>query len=151
MDLGPLRFRLCQTSNPVDCSCEPPFVAASDHGAVVAKMLNFIRSPTWITPEFSEGLAAQGRETVFTPEQIQRFKDDKQYFLQYRKQVQNFGSASYSLYYKDSDLQQKVFREYTEMMKQRLDGNEELINYIIPKFPVGCRRYVISAFVTGPH
>lgn len=104
-------------------------------------MYNFIRSSTWITPEFSEGMAAQGRDTIFTKEEVERFKNDKNYFLEFRKKLQNFGSSSYSLYYKESDLQKKVFDDYTELMKRRLGYDERLCDRLIPKFPVGCRRY----------
>ena len=103
-------------------------------------MISFIRSPTWITPEFSESMASDGRETRFSAEEITRFKTDKKYFLEYRSKLQNTGSTSFRLYYKGSDLQQKVFVDYTEMMKQRLNYDEKLCAHIIPKFPVGCRR-----------
>lgn len=108
---------------------------------LVKNMLNFIRSATWITPEFSEALASEGRETRFTPEEIERFKTDKKYFLEYRKKVQNFGSANYPLFYKGSELQQKAFKNFSGMMRKRLQDREELCSKIIPKFPVGCRRF----------
>ena len=103
-------------------------------------MVSFIKSATWITPEFGQAMASQGRETKFSAEEIERFKTDKNYFLEYRKKLQNTGSASFPLYYKGSDLQHRVFGEYTEMMKGRLNHNEELCAHIIPKFEVGCRR-----------
>lgn len=103
-------------------------------------MVSFNRSPNWITPEFSESIAKDGRSTVFTPEEIEKFNTDKQYFLQYRKDVQNFGSATYPLYYKNSDLQKEVFAKFTKLMRQRLNNNEELCAKLVPKFHVGCRR-----------
>jgi hypothetical protein len=107
---------------------------------VVKQIVSFIRSPTWITPEFSESLAAEGRETKFSPEEIARFKSDKKYFLEYRKKVQNTGSTSYPLFYKGSDAQQKAFENFSRMMRKRLQSREELCSRIIPSFPVGCRR-----------
>ncbi|RVX69048.1 hypothetical protein B0A52_06761 [Exophiala mesophila] len=91
--------------------------------------------------ELDEAIAKDGRSTVFTPEEIEKFKTDKQYFLQYRKDVQNFGSATYPLYYKNSDLQKEAFAKFTKLMRQRLDNNEELCEKLIPKFHVGCRRF----------
>ncbi len=102
--------------------------------------MSFNRSPNWITPEFSQALASDGRSTIYTPEEIQRFNTDKKHFLQYRKNIQNFGSATYSLYYKHSDMQKEVFAKYSELMKKRLQGNEELCGKLIPKFHVGCKR-----------
>ena len=85
-------------------------------------------------------MASQGRETRFSTEEIERFKTDKKFFYDYRKKLQNTGSASYPLYYKGSELQQRVFGEYTEMMKSRLNHDDDLCAHIIPKFAVGCRR-----------
>jgi hypothetical protein len=106
-------------------------------------MISFIRSPTWITPEFSQVLASEGRDTRFSPEQIQRFKDDKQYFLEYRKMVQNTGSSNFITFYRGSPNQQMAFKKFSDMMKERL-GNEPLAAGIIPQFPVGCRRQVYA-------
>ncbi|KIW25675.1 uncharacterized protein PV07_08836 [Cladophialophora immunda] len=108
---------------------------------VVKKLVNFIRSPTWITPEFSQSLAKDGRDTRFTPEEIERFNKDKSHFLQYRKLVQNTGSSSFSLYYKGSDLQEQSMTKFANLMRERLDYNEELCEKLIPKFAVGCRRF----------
>lgn len=103
-------------------------------------MFNFIRSPTWITPEFSQALATEGRETRFSPEQIQQFKDDKRYFLEYRKKVQNTGSANFKTFYKGSLHQQEAVKKFSFMMKERLNNKQDLASHLIPTFPVGCRR-----------
>ncbi|RFU29418.1 hypothetical protein B7463_g6928, partial [Scytalidium lignicola] len=116
-------------------------VSKSNIGTVVKQMITFIRSPTWITPEFSETIAAQGRETKFLPEEIERFKTDKKYFLEYRKMVQNTGSSNYDLFFKDSNKQKQAFVAFTNMMTKRLKGDKELCDKIIPKFEVGCRRF----------
>lgn len=103
--------------------------------------MSFNRSPNWITPEFSQSLAKDGRNTVFTPEEIERFNKDKKYFLDYRKKVQNTGSGTYGLYYMESDMQKEIMQKCTEIMRTRLKGNEDLCAKLIPNFHVGCRRY----------
>ena len=103
-------------------------------------MVNFIRSPTWITPEFSQVLASEGRETKFSPEEIQRFKDDKNFFLEYRKRVQNTGSSNFKTFYRGSSHQQEAVKKFSIMMKERLNNNDELAAHLVPTFPVGCRR-----------
>lgn len=108
---------------------------------VVKQLVTFIRSPTWITPEFSETIAANGRETKYTAEEIERFKTDKRYFLEYRKFVQNTGSSNYELFFKNSEKQRGAYKAFKQMMRERLQGNEELCEKIIPDFEVGCRRY----------
>lgn len=135
-----LLFRSSQIYNQVSNSISSSLYQF-DSMIVVKHMVTFIRSPTWITPEFSETLAAQGRETRFSPEQIERFKTDKTYFLEYRKRVQNTGSSNFSLFYKRSELQKQAFKNFGRMMKDRLKGNKDLCAKIIPQFPVGCRRY----------
>jgi hypothetical protein len=109
----------------------------------VCRMINFIRSATWITPEFGQVLAPGGREARFSPEQIQRFKDDKQYFLEYRKKVQNTGSSNFGTFYKGSSRQQEAVHNFSAMMKKRLNNDEDIAAQLIPKFPVGCRRHVL--------
>lgn len=107
---------------------------------VAKEMINFIRSPTWITPEFNADLAPQGRETKFSGEQIERFKSDSDYFLQYRKRLYQASGANYPVYYKDSPNQKSARERFGLMMKERLGQNEELASKLIPSFSVGCRR-----------
>ncbi|TVY85171.1 putative sterigmatocystin biosynthesis monooxygenase [Lachnellula suecica] len=108
---------------------------------VVKHLISFNRSPNWITPEIGQALAKDGKATRFTEEEIKRFNEDKKYFLEYRKNLQNGGAKYFGLYYKGTDLQKDSVKAYTEMMKQRLENNEELCNYLIPKFAVGCKRF----------
>ena len=103
-------------------------------------MINFIRSPTWITAEFNADLAPQGRETRFSPEQIEKFKTDPEYFLEYRKRLYNASGANYPVYFKDSEKQKLAKERFSLMMKERLNFDDELCKQIIPEFAVGCRR-----------
>ena len=103
-------------------------------------MISFIRSPTWITAEFNADLAPEGRETKFSQEQIDKFKNDPEYFLDYRKRLYNASGANYPVYYKDSQRQKLAKERFTQMMKERLNFDEDLCARIIPEFSVGCRR-----------
>ena len=85
-------------------------------------------------------MATHGRQTRFSEEEIERFRSDKKYFLDYRRKLQNTGSAGFPLFYKGTELQNKAFQEYTEMMRRRLNYDEHLCERLIPKFQVGCRR-----------
>ncbi|RFU28612.1 hypothetical protein B7463_g7716, partial [Scytalidium lignicola] len=107
---------------------------------LVKKMFNFIRSPTWITPEFGQSLATHGRDTKFTAEEIERFNTDKNYFLEYRKKLQNDNSSIFTMHFKGSKLQRGAVENFTKLMRKRLNENEELCERLIPKFEVGCRR-----------
>lgn len=103
-------------------------------------MISFIRSPTWITREIDEDLAANGRDTKYSKEEIERFKSDPQYFLEYRKSIHNSLGATFSVFFRDSEEQRVARAEFKEMMRARLKFDEELCEKIIPSFSVGCRR-----------
>ena len=85
-------------------------------------------------------MASHGRQTRYSDEEIERFRADKQYLLDYRRRLQNTGSAAFPLFYKGTELQNKAFNDYTGMMKSRLNYDEHLCERLIPKFQVGCRR-----------
>ena len=87
-------------------------------------------------------MATNGRETRYSPERIEHFKSDKKQLLDYRIEIQNTGSKFFPTFFKGSELQQKVFKDYTELMKKRLNHDEELSAKLIPDFQVGCRRLV---------
>jgi hypothetical protein len=85
-------------------------------------------------------MASHGRQTRYSDEEIERFRTDKSYLLNYRRKLQNTGSAAFPLFYKGTELQNKAFHDYTEMMRRRLNCDERLCERLIPKFHVGCRR-----------
>ena len=105
-----------------------------------SKLYSFNRSPNWITPEFGAKLASNGRATVFTPEEIQHFKTDKKAFLAFRKSIIN-GNDMFKTFYKGSEQQRNAYKNFTQMMRDRLRNDEELCEKLIPKFEVGCKRF----------
>lgn len=85
-------------------------------------------------------MASDGRQTRYSDDEIERFRTNKRFLLDYRRKLQNTGSAAFPLFYKGTELQNKAFNDYTEMMKRRLNYDERLCERLIPKFHVGCRR-----------
>ena len=108
---------------------------------LVGEFYSFNRSPTWITPEIGGRMAEAGRETIFTPEQIETFKTDPEAFLTYRKFMINGNTDFFPTFFKESPQQKEAFKNITEMMRKRLGYNEELCKKLIPTFPVGCKRF----------
>ncbi len=102
--------------------------------------MSFNRSPTWITPEFAAEFAPDGKNTVFSDEQIATWVNDPESFLQYRKTVEGGGNGFFATQYKDSDLQRELFATVKATMERRL-GREDLASILVPDFAVGCRRY----------
>ncbi|KAF5560657.1 monooxygenase [Fusarium napiforme] len=107
---------------------------------IVSKLVNFIRSPTWVTAEYGQAFARAGRDTRFTEAEINTFKSDKEAFLEYRRKLLDASTKAFDLYFKDTEMQRQAFQVNRELMRKRLKGNEEICNKLIPDFEVGCRR-----------
>ncbi|KEF61461.1 uncharacterized protein A1O9_03027 [Exophiala aquamarina CBS 119918] len=116
----------------------------------------FSPSNTWISPpmprvpvELTEGTKATSSHEEVNPdvsqayykaEEVQRFIDDPEYHLQYRKQIEHGINVGFAIFYKDSQASQ-IAKEYmVSAMKRRLQDNPELCKRLIPDWPVGCRR-----------
>ncbi|EYB27148.1 hypothetical protein FG05_12594 [Fusarium graminearum] len=107
---------------------------------VVSQLTNFIRSPTWITAEYGQAFASEGRETRFTEEQIKLFQSDKSALLEYRRKLLDGATKGFDIYYKDTDMQKQAFIADSKLMRERLQNNEEICSKLVPDFGVGCRR-----------
>lgn len=107
---------------------------------LATKLFSFNRSPNWIVAEFASDLAKDGRETIFTEEEIQRFHDDPEHFLQFREDVEHSVNSNFELIYQDSQLQKDTTAAVTASMKSKLKNDPKLCQALIPDFPVGCRR-----------
>ncbi|KEF56736.1 uncharacterized protein A1O9_06926 [Exophiala aquamarina CBS 119918] len=118
---------------------------------VANKVDVFMRSPTWISPPFGATALAQLRKGVepppgqrqykFTEEDKKRFRDDPEYFLRFRKEIEAEINSLFEMYISRSDVQVQ-FRDVIEkeMLRRLGPGNEKLKEFIIPKWSVGCRR-----------
>ncbi|KIW13026.1 hypothetical protein PV08_08213 [Exophiala spinifera] len=107
---------------------------------VVKKLISFNRSPTWIAAEFAGHLAPEGRNTLFSEEQRKRFREDPEYHLQYRRDVEHGMNVRFPSFYKHSAAQKAARQMVTEAMKKRLNNDPELIKKLVPDFELGCRR-----------
>lgn len=123
---------------------------------VASKLKVFMRSPTWIAPALGSSTAnkfrdEQGEQTLadtgghqqfaFTEEQKQRFRDDPEYHLRFRKSIEAELNYMADLFITGSDMQVKVQAEIAKKMRIRLgEGNKELADKLIPQWATGCRR-----------
>lgn len=115
-----------------------------------------MRSPTWIAPALGSKTANQYRDDqgeealddtgghqqfTFTEEQKQRFKDDAEYYLQFRKKIEAELNYMADFFIYGTDMQKDTQREMSEKMRARLGrGNDDLAKRLIPEWPPGCRR-----------
>lgn len=104
----------------------------------------FMRSPTWISPEFGDqGMAELGfdpKVTKFSEEQKSTLRSDPQLFLKFRKVFEDLGNTIQSttlLSHPDQISSQAFFHS---SMTAKLSSRPDLLRLIIPTFAPGCRR-----------
>ncbi|KAF8654707.1 hypothetical protein AX16_003458 [Volvariella volvacea WC 439] len=101
---------------------------------MVSKLTSFIRSPTWISPPF--GVDAR----AYTEEEKQAFVADPVALTEFRKGLEKGYHNFFTLFLRDSDVQALTKDAVTNQMKEGLGHNETLVEQLIPKWSVGCRR-----------
>ena len=81
------------------------------------------------------------RQYTFTEADKAKFESDPQYHLQFRRKIEAEINLLFGMYQKGSKLSNQ-FREVirTEMNRRMGPGNQELKDFIIPKWSPGCRR-----------
>jgi cation diffusion facilitator CzcD-associated flavoprotein CzcO len=111
---------------------------------IVSKLYAFIRSPTWIAPSqgFVDPTDGSGglQNFFYTTEQKQHFRDNPDAFLEYRKNIESNLNRIIEIFIRDSPGQLGAKQLFANVMKDRLGGNDELAEKLIPKHGVGCRR-----------
>ncbi|KAL5340903.1 hypothetical protein BJX70DRAFT_359899 [Aspergillus crustosus] len=112
----------------------------------------FMRSPTWVSPPFGATALTQDlrggvddepgrRQYEFTEEDKRKFKEDPEYHLAFRKGIEAEINGLFGMYQQNSELSNAFRKTVTEEMLRRMGpGQEELKQFIIPKFAPGCRR-----------
>ncbi|KAJ5187667.1 hypothetical protein N7449_010661 [Penicillium cf. viridicatum] len=81
-----------------------------------------------------------GKNFKYSEEEKAKFRDDPQAFLEYRKRVDCSVNTVYRLMLSGSEHNQMLFDAISGLMHQRLSENPDLIDKLIPKFEIGCRR-----------
>ncbi|KAL5390168.1 hypothetical protein PMIN06_002078 [Paraphaeosphaeria minitans] len=112
----------------------------------------FMRSPTWISPPFGAGALTSDlqkgqdvdpgqRQYNFTEADKNKFRDDPEYHLDFRKRIEAEINSLFGMYIQGSESSTMMRDVITKEMHRRMgDGNEELKKFIIPQFAPGCRR-----------
>jgi cation diffusion facilitator CzcD-associated flavoprotein CzcO len=108
----------------------------------VKQLYTWVRSPTWITAGFAQRFAGpNGANFKYTPEQQKLFQDDPELFLRYSKMIESELNVRFKFILKGSPEAEAAKEFAANEMAQKLDGNTELMDAMIPKdFGVGCRR-----------
>lgn len=106
----------------------------------VSHLVSFNRSANWVAAEFASELATEGRLTKYSEEEKKRFREDPDYFLEWRKKVEHTVNCMFELFIKDSPVNKEGMKQMTQLMRERLGYDDELCEKLIPDFHLGCRR-----------
>ncbi|KAI1619258.1 hypothetical protein EDD37DRAFT_217336 [Exophiala viscosa] len=104
------------------------------------RLINYIRSPTWISTNFNLDFAPSGDGFVFSEEQKRKFREHPEELTKYRRAIEHDFNHNFPTFISDSKEQALVDGAFREIMAQRLGNDPELIEKLIPKWQVGCRR-----------
>ncbi|VUC29175.1 unnamed protein product, partial [Clonostachys rosea] len=108
----------------------------------IAKHLHtFHRSATYITPELGLEVAPDGRDTVYTKAQQDRWAANPGEFLEVRKKATHVLNSGFEVIVKNSKEQRETMQTFKKLMEQRLSKKKELIPKLVPNFALGCRRF----------
>ena len=123
-------------------------------------LTSFMRSVTWISPpvggatleeEKNKAVKNPSGEPVqttepaaqyyYTEEEKQRFKDDPEYHLLYRKKLESAVNNLFDMFISGSEVSKSAEEQMRLEMERRIGpGHDELKNRLIPSWPPGCRR-----------
>jgi len=111
---------------------------------VCGKVTNFVRGQTWIATPFASKFLLErqpdGSNHQFTAEEIKQFKDDPEYYFDWRKQLESELNSVHGATLVDHPIQQGARIAFREMMEEKLQKKAWIADHLIPEFPVACRR-----------
>ncbi|EMC92455.1 hypothetical protein BAUCODRAFT_38521 [Baudoinia panamericana UAMH 10762] len=111
----------------------------------------FLRNETYIAPQMGANItneeadplaadpAAAGKHQ-YTEKERQRFRDDPDYHLKYRKRIESGFAAGWGMFMRGSELNVRFKQIVQEQMRSRLGDREDLKSKIVPSWSPGCRR-----------
>ncbi|KAE8393536.1 putative flavin-binding monooxygenase [Aspergillus alliaceus] len=107
-----------------------------------ARLVNYIRHATWISTNICGHLTRDGMGTNFeyTEEEKQRFQENPEELLQYRKAIDQATNSVFRLMISGSEENKALFEGVQAVMRSRLSKNPELAKKLIPTYEIGCRR-----------
>ncbi len=120
--------------------------------AATAKLLTvFMRNTTYIGPQLGANISnkdadpqamepqAAGKHS-YTDKEKQRFRDDPEYLLEYRRKVERSVVSGFRTFYRGSELNLATKKFMQEDMAKKLGDRNDLKQRFIPKWSPGCRR-----------
>jgi len=77
---------------------------------------------------------------VYSREEQDKWAEDPEEFLKFRKRATHILNSGFEVIVKDSKEQKETLAMIKRQMEKRLSKKKELIPKLIPDFALGCRR-----------
>ncbi|KAI0682006.1 FAD/NAD-P-binding domain-containing protein [Earliella scabrosa] len=114
----------------------------------VSKLYNYVRGKTWLSVPFASttfaGLlnrdAANAENFSFTEEERDRFKNDPDFYRNFRYALETDINSIHSSTLRGTPMQELGRTLFKENMKKKLAKKPWIAEKLIPEFPVACRR-----------
>lgn len=108
------------------------------------KLVEYIRTPTWVIPDFLSEFTENGTNFEYTAQQKQTWRENPTELRDLRRKMEHAFNTYFGIFKTTSPNQAYVREAFTQLMKSRLSDDEDLISKIVPQFPVGCRRITLG-------
>ena len=107
-------------------------------------MDHYVRGKTWISNQhggerLKVGTDGKGGNFAYTDDEKQAWRTDIASYIEYRKELELEMQTLYPKSQRGSNLQNSSRAKYTEDMECRLSAKPELLNDLLPEFPL-CKR-----------
>ncbi|EJD40912.1 FAD/NAD(P)-binding domain-containing protein [Auricularia subglabra TFB-10046 SS5] len=101
----------------------------------VSHLTTFIRGATWIAPP----LGSEGQRE-YTQEEKEKFKNDPDFYLKYRKEQEERMSGLFAVLLRDSEVHIAAQVAVDKQMRAKF-ADPQMADLLVPKWSIGCRRF----------
>ncbi|PYI11461.1 putative flavo protein [Aspergillus sclerotiicarbonarius CBS 121057] len=107
-----------------------------------SKLVNYVRNPCWISPNFSGELTKDGNNFAFTEEEKRQFREDRKAFFEFRKRLENSVNGFCYAMLRDHPFNRETRVTSTKRMQNVIENipDPSIAARMIPEFHPGCRR-----------
>jgi len=110
----------------------------------VSRLDHYVRTKTWVTATFSRGLHEATAEApggpVYTEEQKRTFRDDPAAYLEHRRFFALMFQQAPGREVIGSKANNELRERIIDTMRQRLGGDEQWLQRVLPDYAPGCKR-----------
>lgn len=103
-------------------------------------VVNYIRSPTWVSANFCPEHARDGKNFDYTEEEKRTFRENPEILHKMRKEIEHSFNKFFFVFLNDTEDQNHIHEEFKQRMEERLNYDPILIEKLVPDWKVGCRR-----------